>query len=352
VAPAERAEGSPVSAEAGRDDAAQIDEARRRGFYPLVLLLERLAGGPPVGSAGDPAIERIRFRHDPSLAFPTGDVSEVRELSLPPEPGDAQGARRRGFEVVTTVLGLTGSVSPLPQYLVEELAQEDPDSPRMRGFLDIFHDRMLALLYRGRARRDFANGWRTDAADPWSPRLLSLLGVDTGSAEALPAVPVWQILRLAPLLAERTMTAGALEAAIEDALEAELGGARVAVEPFAGAWVPVAPEQLTRLGRKGRLGQDCLVGEHVLDVAGRFRVKIGPLTSAQYGRFADGEPVRRVEELVNALVSEPLEHEIVLWLAEEAAPALKLGASRLGKDAWLGGQRYAEEIRARRVASS
>jgi len=340
-----------VSGEAAKDEAAKIDEARRQGFYPLVLLLERLAGGPPVGSASDPALERVRFRHDPSLTFSTGDVAAVRELSLPPEPGDPEGAPRRGFEVVTTFLGLTGSVSPLPQYLVEEVAQEDPDFPRMRGFLDLFHDRMLALLYRGRARRDFANGWRADAADPWSPRLLSLLGIDTASAEALPALPVWQILRLAPLLAERTMTAAGLAAAIEDALEEELGGARVAVEPFVGAWVPVAPDQLTRLGRQaGRLGQDCLVGQRVLDVAGRFRVRIGPLSSVQYRRFAGGEPVRRVEELVSALVSEPLEHEIVLWLAEDAAPALQLGVSRLGKDAWLGGQIREAQIRARSAA--
>jgi len=341
-----------VSEQAAQDEAASIEEARRRGFYPLVLLLERLAGGPPVGSTSDPALERIRFRHDPSLAFPTGDVAAVRELSLPPEPSDPEGQPRRGFEVVSTFLGLSGSVSPLPQYLVEEVAQEDPDLPRMRDFLDLFHDRMLALLYRGRARRDLANGWRTDAADPWSPRLLSLLGIDTASAEALPALPVWQILRLAPLLSERTMTAAALAAAIEDALEADLGGARVEVEPFAGAWVSVAPDQLTRLGRQGRLGQDCLVGRRIFDVAGRFLVRIGPLSSAQYGRFAGGEPVRRVEDLVHALVSEPLQHEIVLWLAEEAAPALKLGASRLGKDAWLGGQRRMEQIRARKVVST
>ena len=330
---------------------AAVEEARRRGFYPLVLLLERLVGGPPVGAASGPDDELIRFRHDPALAFSPSDVPLVREIRLPPDPADPEARHRRGFEVTTAFLGLTGAVTPLPHYIAEEVAQDQGESVPMRDFLDLFHHRLLSLLFRGWARHDLPNAWRADGEDPWSPRLLALLGVDAASAEVRPALATWRLLRLAPLLAEPTMTAAGLAVAVQDALEEELGGARVTVEPFAGAWVTIADDQVTRLGRQAsRLGVDCLVGQRVLDVAGKFEVLIGPLSAEQYRRFAGGEPVRRVEQLVSALVSEPLEHDIVLWLAEDAAPALALGASRLGKDAWLGGKRRRTRIHARRAA--
>jgi type VI secretion system protein ImpH len=125
----------------------------------------------------------------------------------------------------------------------------------------------------------------------------------------------------------------------------------VAVEPFAGGWVAIAEGDLNRLGlRASSLGQDLVLGRRVVDVAGRFRAVIGPLSAEGYQRFSGGEPVRRVEELIAALVSEPIEHEVVLWLAEDAAPAVRLGTSRLGKNSWLGGQRRQIRIRAEQAA--
>jgi len=330
---------------------ALVEQARRRGFFPLVQILERLAGGPPVGTAALPDEERLFFRHDPSLSFSPSDVTRVKELTLPPAPSDPEGAPRTGYELTTAFLGLTGSVTPLPHYLAEEVAQEDPDAPRMREFLDLFHHRLLSLLYRTSAVHDLPNTRRSDDADPWTERLLAILGVDVAPGETRPPLPGWRLLRLSPLLAERTLTAGALAAALADLLADDLGQARVRVEPFVGAWVAVAEDQVTLLGRRAsRLGQSCLLGRRVLDIAGRFRVQIGPLAAEQYARFSEGEPVKRVEELVQALVTEPLEHEIVLWLAEDAAPWFKLGASRLGRNAWLGGQPRQVRIHASKAA--
>jgi type VI secretion system protein ImpH len=344
VAPPERPADLDLTA------AEAIESARRRGFFPLVQLLERLTGGPPVGCAASPDEEGIRFRHDPALAFSTGDVSRVRALRLPPRPADPGGATRLGFEVTTAFLGLSGATSPLPSYLPEEVAQEDPDAPLLREFLDLFHHRLISFLYRAQARADLPGGWRSDLADPWSARLLALLGVDLAAGGSSP-VPGWRLLRLAPLLAERNLSAHSLSAALTDALQEELPGVGVAVEPFAGAWVPVAADQLTRLGSQAsRLGHDLVVGQQVFDAGGRFRLVVGPLSAEEYRRCADGAPVRLLEALVAALVTEPLEHEVVLWLAEDAAPSLRLGTSKLGRDAWLGGQRRQERIRIDRAA--
>jgi type VI secretion system protein ImpH len=324
----------------------RIEAARQSGFYPLVHLLERLGGdGGPVGTDASPEQEVIRFRHDPALAFSAADVVEVRELQRPALFSDPDCAERRGWEVVTTFLGLSGAVSPIPLYLSEEVAREDPETPQLRDFLDLFHHRLISLLYRARASRDVPNGWRRDGRDAWTPRLLALLGVDVGEPARGGALPAWRLLRLAPLLAERVVTADALEAVLEDALAEDLGGARVEIEPFAGAWVDIPAGDQVALGvRASRLGE-LVLGRRVYDAAGRFRVVIGPLTSEGHGRFTYGGALRRVTEVLDALVAEPLEREIVLWLAADAAPQLRLGASRLGRDAWLAGQPRSVRLR-------
>jgi predicted component of type VI protein secretion system len=105
-----------------------------------------------------------------------------------------------------------------------------------------------------------------------------------------------------------------------------------------------AGDQVALGVRASRLGE-LVLGRRVYDAAGRFRVVIGPLTSEGHGRFTYGGALRRVTEVLDALVAEPLEREIVLWLAADAAPQLRLGASRLGRDAWLAGQPRSVRLR-------
>lgn len=318
--------------------AARIDEGRRLGAYPLLLLLERLLGPEGrVGTDARPGEERIRFRHDPSMAFRPGEVSSVRLRELPADPGDFTARPRAVLEVVTTFLGLTGAASPLPPYLPEEVAQEDVDAPRRRDFLDIFHHRILSLFYRARARSDWPNGYRSDQTDAWSRRVLALLGIE--EPERLPAPP-WQLLRWAPLLAEPSLTGAALEAILEDALGEDLRGACVEVEGFAGGWVDIAPDERNRLGdAASSLGRDLLLGRRIFDRSGRYRVIVGPLSRQGFAAFArDKEPLRRIGRAIRAVGGDPLDVELLLWLSREAAPHLELGRARLGRDAFLGGQ--------------
>jgi type VI secretion system protein ImpH len=325
---------------------AAIEGLRRHAFYPLVQLLERLTGGPNTGLASAPWEERIRFRHDPSLAFSISDVVSVRAVRAPGAEPDADAP---AFEVTTSFLGLSGGVSPLPAHLAEIVAQEDPDAPRLRDFLDLFHHRLLSFLYRARARCDMPGGWRSDLADPWSRRVLALLGMDVTFGETPGPLRDWRLLRLAPILAERNVTAHAVEAAVADALEPILGKVGVAVELFAGAWIEIPVDQQCRLGRVASLG-DLVVGTRVYDVAGRFRVVIGPLGGELYRRFVGECVLREVEEIVNGLVTEPIEHEVILLLGEDATPALKLGTARMGRNSWLGGRRGQVRVRAESAA--
>ncbi len=56
-----------------------LEAARRRGAYPLLVVLERLLGGDAaIGTAANLDEERIQLRHDRQLAFRAAEVSGVR----------------------------------------------------------------------------------------------------------------------------------------------------------------------------------------------------------------------------------------------------------------------------------
>lgn len=334
------------------DEERLLEAARRRGFRALLLALDRVRPGAAsaLGGAATPSEETVRFSHDPSLALSTADVVSVCEL----ERADAiDGApARRLLGVTTTFLGLTGEVSPLPPYMAEEVARElaQEERPRRRDFLDIFHHRALSFLWRGVAKHDLAGSARSDLGDEWPGRLLALLGRDVAARAADPegTLPRWALLRCAPALGERAVTAAALEACLAALLADELGDAAVEVEQFVGGWVALAGDERTRLGAAAaELGRSFVLGERVFDRASRFRIVLGPLDAAGYGRFSTPEQVRRVRAAAADLTGGDLEFELVLRLLPGAAPGVALssaGGHRLGRNTWLGRQAHEARV--------
>ncbi|MGC3998843.1 MAG: type VI secretion system baseplate subunit TssG [Anaeromyxobacter sp.] len=332
-----------------RERAARVEAARRQGFVPLLLLLDRLSPGAlDVGGEAAPEAERIRFRHDPSLAFAPSDVVAVKERSGPEE------AQPR-WDITTTFLGVTGTVSPLPPYLAEEVAQEDPAEQRNRAFLDLFHHRAISFLARGLLAYDPAAAHGAGSHDPWSGRLLSWLGLDgplDGEAAAelglSDAAARAVLLRASALLAERALTADGLEALLNDAMREELGPeGRITVEQFVGAWLPIPPDDRTRLGQVASgLGTSMVLGSRVFDRSCRIDVVVGPLDRGGYQHFALDLSVQgRLRAVIAHVTRGDVAYDLVLVLAPDAAPPAQLGAARLGRDAWLGRQAALARVR-------
>jgi type VI secretion system protein ImpH len=316
--------------------------ASRLGFFPLVAFLERLTrNAARVGELGPVSQERIRFRHDPSLGFSSGDVSEVALRQVPVQEDDAF-SRRPLFEVMTTFLGLTGAVSPLPLYVAEEVAQEDPDRPVRREFLDLFHHRLLSLLFRIESRYRVTSELTATCDDQWSRRLLALAGFDTFEQPWPGKLPAWRLLRIVPILSSYVRTAEKLEMALQDVLDDELEGARVTVRQFVGRWVDI--DARMRLGRAyHQLGRNMLLGGRAFDRVGRFKIEIGPLPPHVWRRLMpEGDLYPLAREVVALCVRDPLEYTFELFLCESVNHTFQLSRaepSRLGRDTWLGTNR-------------
>ena len=323
---------------------ALLRAAAREGFFAVVGLLERLTpDAARIGANGPAQDEAIRFKHDPALSFSAADVTSVELAAPPADPFAASQARPR-YELTATFLGLTGAASPLPLHLIEEVLGEE--RAVQRDFLDLFHHRLLSLLFRLVMKYDAPAEYLSDASDEWSKRMLALGGTDV-YGDVKPKLPVWRLLRLGSLLVSRTRNARTLELALADILAEEIGGARIDVEEFVGAWVTLEAPQLTRLGRANHtLGRDLILGKQVYDRSGKFRVRFSQLDGATYARLLpEGDLHPQVKEIIGRMLDDPLAYELELVLAMGAVPAFELsaaGRTRLGHNTWLGGRAQGE----------
>jgi type VI secretion system protein ImpH len=302
------------------DREAWLERARRAGFRALMRLVERFYPGTSrVGEGGPAELEPVRFHHDPSLAFSNADVVSVVAEDVPAlDTPEHSGSR---YHITTTFLGLSGGVSPLPDHFADELAAEDADAPSRARFLDLFHHRVLSLLYRGVARLDHPGEFEGGGADSWSRRVLCLLGADGFAGDAPPAE---------------------LRAAVEDELLSDLGpAATVGIREFIGSWIDLEPDDRARLdGRSMCLGRNVILGRRIFDLTGKFRVQLGPVSYETMQRLLTGGDLnRRLHEIVKLVTSRPEECEAEVTVAADQAPGLRLtreARQGLGRATWLG----------------
>jgi len=321
-------------------------------FFAVLAEVERLtAGSVRVGGDGPPSQEAIRFRHDHSLAFAPGDLRAVRFGRIPLDPQRPEEGWRPGFEVIASFFGLSGSVSPLPTRMAEEISLEDAGQAPRQDFLDIFHHRLLSLLYRSVARYRPAHEHRSDGADPWLHRTIALSGLDMGDA-LLDTLPAPTRLRLAPLFASRSRGALALLKALRIALRDLLGEETVEVrlEEMTGSSTSIREGERMRLGaRTARLGRSAVLGARVRDPSSGIRLHVGPVSEGGRDAFLEGDlGVRTARAVTSRFTHHPVDIEILLrWRAERAA-GFRLGGpsgARLGVDTSLGAARHEHVVR-------
>lgn len=255
------------------------------------LARERLSGGPGTtntpslsrmpGTAGPLEQEPLRLKVSPELSFP---ASEVAELTGPDTAGR--------FTLTTHLPGLHGALSPLPSSYVTEVLQGLDDAPQLAGFLDLFHHRLLGLLYRGVVQHQPERMWTGDGQDDFS-QVLAILSHQTPD-ELTPDAPMGQ-RDFSGLLAEPHPTADGLEL-----LLSRLTGLPVEVEPLVGRYVSLPDSTLPRLGESEpgvqtrgrpampyRLGHS-LLGDRLYDRSQRFGVRFELSSWEQLTRLQPG----------------------------------------------------------------
>jgi type VI secretion system protein ImpH len=375
-----------------------FEEGYAFDFFQAVRLLERLdATRAPVGRAGAPDAEAVRFHARLSLDFPPSTIYEIKR----PTPEFPLPALTAAF------MGMTGPSGVLPRHYTELLMRLEREAKgaekrALRAWLDLFNHRFISLFHRAwdkyRFFLAFERGeYNRREPDPFTLGLLSLIGLgtpalrdrlyifrrDAGQAFQPDAVQLDSVspagyrqagkpdipgllgriddlalLRYAGFFAHRPRNAVSLECLLSAFLKLP-----VQVIQFQGQWLKLDPANCTALGpppaglgRAGMagagaannaLGRNVVVGDRVWDVQSKIRVRLGPLTYAQFQNFLPDfmpHPERKglflLSQLVRLYVGPEFDVEFQLVLQKEEVPSCTLGArgpgmgSRLGWNTW------------------
>lgn len=314
-APADASE-PPAPPDPARAPDALFDAGYRYDFFQAVRLLERSADGPAIGTTADAGAERVRIRPSEALAFPGADVRRVA-----PRPGG-------GGDVVATFGGLYGVDAAIPVAFHQSVGTDDSG---LRDFLDLFARRLYALLYRAWAS---ARPELDDAPSrPWARRFRALAGAAQEARWDAPAAPL-SLAAFAGRLSDRRRNADGLRAIAES-----WTGAPVRVVENVPRWITLA-DRPTLGGAAPRLGRGTPVGGRVLDLAGKIRLQIGPLSLSDFGDLLPGEPrARALASAVRFYVRDALAVEVELLLdAADVRPTVLGGGTvgQLGRTAFVG----------------
>jgi type VI secretion system protein ImpH len=283
----------------------QWASARRVDAWAVLAALDR------AGLAREP-------RCDPDRTFAPADLSEQT------------GPRDPDLKVSVTFLGLLGAHTPLPDFAVDAL-QLAPQPLRAVAALE---RRLLDHLAAAIRRCAYPAAVGPARDDPSSRRLVDLAARGVGSADLPPRA--W--LRLLAHAPGRLRTAAGLAAALTRLFSDDLGDAAIAIVECVPDTAPLADSARSHLGRPSTaLGRRFVLGDHVRDAGGRFRVRVATLSLARARPFfRGGDALRRLFVAVTALAGPLLRFDVEVVLAPGAAPRMRLSdpPPRLGVDTW------------------
>jgi len=301
----------------------------RFGFFAAVRWLEnRCADLPRVGASRRPSEDVVKFHQHVSLGFPPSALHGYREKV------EAEKTMR---DLWVNFLGLLGPGGPMPLCLTEYVYNrlQNHNDTTLAAFLDLFNHRMISLFYRAwsRSQQTVSHDRRGD--DWYADYVGSFLGLGDPALHHRDVLPDERKLFYAGRLSCRTRNAEGLQAILEDFFARP-----VEIEGFIGQWIPLTPPDRSRLGGAAAnscLGVTTIVGSRFWECQHQFRIRIGPMSYAQYeALLPGGAGLRQLAAWVRLYVGDELGWEAQLVLDRHEIPAASLGrCGRLGWSCWL-----------------
>ncbi|GKS08171.1 type VI secretion system baseplate subunit TssG [Pseudomonas syringae pv. theae] len=176
-------------------------------LYRFCQLLEQaLPNHPLLGSSAHPADDPVRFRPDPGMGFPAGELKAIETDEDYPE---------RPATVRTRLLGLYGVDSPMPTTFLDDIAQRREGHEALEAFLDIFNHRIFTQFYRIWRKYSYPATFEAGGADATSQCLLGLIGLGIPGTTQQIATPTSRFLALLSVMRLPTRNAEGITALVK-----------------------------------------------------------------------------------------------------------------------------------------
>ncbi|SFO84657.1 type VI secretion system protein ImpH [Cohaesibacter marisflavi] len=319
MASQEREAGPDLSRLEGLKDSPQTHHL----FQALRLIETVYANNPRLGRSRRPSEDAVRFGQEPELAFPSSTIAAFKSN---PETGSPR--------LTQHAFGLFGPNGALPLHLTEYARDRlrNQHDPTFVAFADMFHHRMISLFYRAWTTGEPAPSFDRVDDDPFGEKLDAIAGVAGEAFNCRDAMPDLARRHFSGLLSASPRNESGLVAILK-----RFFNAPITIESFVGSWLHLEPHDRGRLGAVA-LGQGANLGEKVWSREAKFRIRIGPLSLADYERLLPGgRSIKRLGAIVRTYAGDTLEWDVNLILKKEEVPPTILGAnSALGQTSWIG----------------
>ncbi|MEX5729115.1 type VI secretion system protein ImpH [Rhodovulum iodosum] len=303
-------------------------EAAETGFFQLLRLME--TDTHRFGRDGGPEREPARLGQALRLSFATRDV-ESMSAGTPPV-------------IEVNVLGLLGPEGPMPLHMTRWVmarlsnrwfAGDKAGASSDTAFLDfcnLLQHRMIALYWRAwaDARPEVQIAHGSGGGTGAMIRALAGVGLPGGECDGLRGDR--HALRHATSLAQQVQGVERLTRYLSDVI-----GAPVDLREFVGVWTPIPARLQTRLGQAhAGLGTGAVAGSRSFARHARVEIVVGPLDLPRFTALMQDGPARGdLRRAVLFALGHEIGADLRLVLAADDVPAARLGASRLGRTAWL-----------------
>jgi type VI secretion system protein ImpH len=282
---------------------------------------------PRLGHSTKATDDFVRLCQTPSLSFAPKMVDRY-------QPGGAgKPARLHGL-----FFGLFGPNAPLPLHLTEYAMdrQINAKDSTFIAFADIFHHRMMSLFYRCWADSQPTVQLDRPKEDRFRLYMGALVGLATPNLDDRDALPDQFKRFFAGRLLQQTRNAEGLKGLLERFFRIPVG-----IVEFVAEWMRLPPTSHLRLGASGdvaALGLTAVTGEYVWGSQQRFRLRLGPLSRAEFNNFLPGGvALSQLVAAVKTYVGEEKAWDVQLVLKKADVPATRLGQNgRMGLTTWMG----------------
>ena len=296
-------------------------------FFQVVRRIECMNPDlPRIGHSQRPQQDPIRFGQEPSLAFAPASLFSLTHSKQSNSP-----------KLRVNFMGLLGPNGPLPLHITQYVRDRvhNQHDRTLANFLDLFHHRMISLLYRAWASAQPTVSRDRPEEDLHALCLRSLVGLGFESLQNRDSVPDDAKLYFAGRMGLQTRNVEGLESII-----AGYFGVETRIRQFVGQWVDLSSKYQCRLGESpqtGKLGSTAIMGSRFWDCQQKFRIIIGPLGLEDYERMLpSGRSFKRLRDWVRNYIGIHLNWELQLILKLEEVPRSQLGKQgRLGWTTWL-----------------